>query len=166
MYNCISQTDCLLFFSRCFFMKSKTQFMVVDSAVLPEVFGKVLEVKKLVAHKAEKSCASACKHVGISRSAYYKYKDSVFIYEDVLTRSIVNIYLLLKDNPGVLSSVLIYLYGIKANILTVNQSIPIDGVASVNIALKLSDNPGGEVYSLNSLKEIEGVVEVKILSAE
>ena len=61
---------------------------------------------------------------------------------------------------------LIYLYGIKANILTVNQSIPIDGVASVNIALKLSDNPGDEVYSLNSLKEIEGVVEVKILSAE
>ncbi|MBO5384472.1 MAG: ACT domain-containing protein [Ruminococcus sp.] len=147
-------------------MKSKTQFIVVDSAVLPEVFGKVLEVKKLVAHKAEKSCASACKSVGISRSAYYKYKDSVFIYEDVLTHSIVNIYVLLKDNPGVLSSVLIYLHSLRANILTVNQSIPIDGVASVNITLKLSDNMSEDFYSLNSLKEIEGVVEVKILSAE
>ena len=147
-------------------MNSKPQLIVVDSSVLPEVFSKVLEVKKLVAHKDEKSCAAACKHVGISRSAYYKYKDSVFIYEDTLTQSVVNIYVLLKDNPGVLSSVLIYLHSKKANILTVNQSIPIDGVASVNISLKLSDNSGEEIFSLNSLKDIEGVVEVKILSAE
>lgn len=153
-------------------MKNNPQLIVVDATVLPEVFGKVLEVKKLMAHKEEKSCASACKRIGISRSAYYKYKDSVFPYEEMLTQSIVNLYVLLKDKPGVLSSVLVYLHELKANILTVNQSIPVDGVAAVNISLKLSgeSKDTGEskdkIYSLNSLQEIEGVVEVKMLSAE
>ena len=113
-------------------MKNNPQLIVVDATVLPEVFGKVLEVKKLMAHKEEKSCASACKRIGISRSAYYKYKDSVFPYEEMLTQSIVNLYVLLKDKPGVLSSVLVYLHELNANILTVNRSIPVDGVAAVN----------------------------------
>ena len=147
-------------------MKNNPQLIVVDATVLPEVFGKVLEVKKLMAHKEEKSCASACKRIGISRSAYYKYKDSVFPYEEMLTQSIVNLYVLLKDKPGVLSSGLVYLHELKANILTVNQSIPVDGVAAVNISLKLSGESKDKIYSLNSLQEIEGVVEVKMLSAE
>ena len=93
-------------------------------------------------------------------------RDSVFPYEEMLTQSIVNLYVLLKDKPGVLSSVLVYLHELKANILTVNQSIPVDGVAAVNISLKLSGESKDKIYSLNSLQEIEGVVEVKMLSAE
>ena len=119
-----------------------------------------------MAQKGEKSFASACKRIGISRSAYYKYKDCVFSYEELFTRKIVNIYLLLSDRPGVLSSVLVYLHSLKANILTVNQSIPVDGAAAVNISLRLTENSENELSDLNSISMLDGVSEVKILSAE
>lgn len=147
-------------------MREKSQLIVADAKVLPDVFSKVLEVKKLMAQKGEKSFASACKRIGISRSAYYKYKDCVFSYEELFTRRIVNIYLLLNDRPGVLSSVLVYLHSIKANILTVNQSIPVDGAAAVNISLRLTDNSENELSALNTISSLDGVSEVKILSAE
>lgn len=147
-------------------MESKSQLVVVDSKVLPEVFSKVLEVKKLMAQKGEKSFASACKRIGISRSAYYKYKDCVFPYEELFTRRIVNLYLLLSDSPGVLSSALVFLHSLNANILTVNQSIPVDGAAAVNISLRLTNESDEELASLSSITELNGVLEVKILSAE
>ena len=144
----------------------RAQFIVVNTSVLPEIFEKVLEVKKLVADHSEKSFASACKRIGISRSAYYKYKDSVFSYEELFTRKIVNIYLLLSDSPGVLSCVLVFLHSLNANILTVNQSIPVDGAATVNISLRLTGETDEELASLNSISKLDGVLEVKVLSAE
>ena len=147
-------------------MKKNSQLIVADAQILPDVFSKVLEVKKLMAQRGEKSFASACKRVGISRSAYYKYKDCVFSYEDLFTRRIVNMHLLLNDQPGVLSSVLIFLHSCGANVLTVNQSIPVDGAAAVNISLRLSEESENELVSLNSIKELDGVLEVKIFSAE
>lgn len=147
-------------------MDKKSQLIVVDAMILPDVFTKVLDVKKLMAQKGEKSFASACKRVGISRSAYYKYKDSVFSYEELFNRRIVNLYLLLSDSPGVLSSVLVFLHGLDANILTVNQSIPVDGAAAVNISLRLADASPDELIFLNSITELDGVLEAKVLSAE
>ncbi len=147
-------------------MEHHTQLIVVDASVLPDVIGKVLEVKKLLAGKEEKSSAAACKRVGISRSAYYKYKDCVFSYEDKLTQRIINLHTELRDEAGVLSSVLSALYALDANVLTVNQSIPIDGVAGVTFSVRLN----GEVQSPNELQNrlgrIQGVVSVKILSGE
>ncbi|MBR6580425.1 MAG: ACT domain-containing protein [Ruminococcus sp.] len=147
-------------------MEQISQLIVVDAQILPDVFTKVLEVKKLMARKDEKSFASACKRIGISRSAYYKYKDSVFSYDELFNRKIVNLYLLLNDEPGVLSSVLIFLNSINANILTVNQSIPVDGAAAVNISIRLTSEIHEELKSLNSISDLEGVLEVKVLSAE
>lgn len=147
-------------------MEQKSQLIVVDAQILPDVFTKVLEVKKLMARKDEKSFASACKRIGISRSAYYKYKDSVFSYDELFNKKIVNLYLLLNDSPGVLSSVLVFLNGLHANIMTVNQSIPVDGAAAVNISLRLKAETHEELKSLNSISDLEGVLEVKILSAE
>ena len=147
-------------------MEHRSQLIVVDASVLPDVIGKVLEVKKLLAFREEKSSAAACKRVGISRSAYYKYKDFVFSYEELFNRKIVNLYLLLSDSPGVLSSVLVFLHDLNANILTVNQSIPVDGAAAVNISLRLSDDSEEELVLLNSITNLGGVLEVKILSAE
>ena len=147
-------------------MNDNKQLIVVDVSVLPDVFPKVIEVKKLMAQKGEKSLASACKRIGISRSAYYKYKDCVFPYEELFTRRIVNLYLLLNDSPGVLSSVLAFLHDLNANILTVNQGIPIDGAAAVNISLRLTGGSDDELNALNSIKNLDGVLEVKLLSAE
>ena len=147
-------------------MEHRSQLIVVDASVLPDVISKVLEVKRLLAFREEKSSAAACKRVGISRSAYYKYKDSVFSYEELFNRRIVNLYLLLSDSPGVLSSVLVFLHGLDANILTVNQSIPVDGAATVNISLRMADASPDEILSLNSITELDGVLEAKVLSAE
>ena len=147
-------------------MEKRSQLIVVDAMILPDVFTKVLEVKKLMAQKGEKSFASACKRVGISRSAYYKYKDSVFSYEELFNRRIVNLYLLLSDSPGVLSSVLVFLHGLDANILTVTQSILVDGAATVNISLRMADASPDELTALNSITELDGVLEAKVLSAE
>lgn len=147
-------------------MEKKSQLIVVDAQILPDVFTKVLDVKKLMAQKGEKSFASACKRIGISRSAYYKYKDYIFSYEELFTRRIVNMYLLLSDSPGVLSSALAFLHELNANILTVNQSIPVDGAAAVNISLRLTGESEEEMLRLNSITELNGVLEVKILSAE
>ena len=147
-------------------MEKRSQLIVVDAMILPDVFTKVLEVKKLMAQKGEKSFASACKRVGISRSAYYKYKDSVFSYEELFNRRIVNLYLLLSDSPGVLSSVLVFLHELSANILTVNQSIPVDGAAAVNISLRMTGESPDEITALNSITELDGVLEAKVLSAE
>ena len=74
-------------------MEDKSQLIVVDANILPDVFTKVLEVKKLMARKDEKSFASACKRIGISRSAYYKYKDSVFSYDELFNRKILGKWL-------------------------------------------------------------------------
>lgn len=143
-----------------------SKFIIVSSSVLPEVISKVLEVKKLLANREEKSSAAACKRIGISRSAYYKYKDSVFSYEEKLTQKIINICAVLKDEPGVLSSVLTALHSINANILTLNQNIPVDSVANVTISLRVHD----DIYEMNSIKSIisnvNGVVDVKIISGE
>ncbi|MBR1554009.1 MAG: ACT domain-containing protein [Oscillospiraceae bacterium] len=142
------------------------QLIVVDASVLPDVINKVLEVKKLLANKEEKSSAAACKRVGISRSAYYKYKDCVFSYEDKLTRRIMNLQAVLRDEAGVLSSVLSALYDLDANILTVNQNIPIDGVAAVTFSIRLGNGLHSPVSLQEHLMQVDGVVDVKILSGE
>ena len=145
----------------------RTRYIVVDTAVLPEIFGKVLEVKKLVADKTERSFSSACKRMGISRSAFYKYRDCVFAYDDKMTQQIVNFSVTLRDQAGVLSNVLTTLYGMHANILTVNQNIPVDGVALVSLSLKM----GGEgavnpITITQAISQLQGVVEVRLLSGE
>lgn len=147
-------------------MEQRTQLIVVDASVLPEVISKVLEVKKLLAGREEKSSAAACKRVGISRSAYYKYKNCVYSYEDKITQRIINLQAVLRDEAGVLSNVLAALYDVDANILTVNQNIPIDGVASVTFSVRLN----GDVQSPSQLdavlRKVQGVVDVRILSGE
>ena len=147
-------------------MDNKSQLIVVDSAVLPEVILKVLEVKKLLANKEEKSSASACKRVGVSRSAYYKYRSCVFSYEEKIMQRIITLYMILKDEPGVLSSVLVSLHNLNSNILTVNQSIPIDGVATVTISLRLNESFDEAIVMKSIIAGLKGVVEVHLLSGE
>lgn len=145
---------------------NKSHLIVVDSSVLPEVILKVLQVKKIMANKEAKSSAAACKLVGVSRSAYYKYRDCVYSYEEKLMQKIITLYMLLKDEPGVLSSVLVSLHNLSANILTVNQSIPIDDVATVTISLRLNESFEEAVAMKSIISELRGVVDIQLLSGE
>jgi chorismate mutase len=145
---------------------NKSHLIVVDSSVLPEVIIKVLQVKKMLANKEAKSSAAACKEIGVSRSAYYKYRDCVFSYDEKLMQKIITLHMLLKDEPGVLSSVLVSLHSLNANILTVNQSIPIDAVATVTISLRLNESFEEAVTMKSIIAELQGVVDIQLLSGE
>lgn len=145
---------------------SSGKLVVVNSSVLPEIILKVLEAKRIKARGDVKSSADACRKIGISRSAYYKYKDFVFAYEEKLTNKIVSLYLVLKDEKGALSSILTNLYEMGANILTVNQNIPIDSVATVTISVKLESDTLNTNNIKSRLSELGCVVDVKIISGE
>ena len=147
-------------------MQDIRQLVVVDSKVLPEVYMKVLEAKRMIARGDAKSSVEACKSVGISRSAYYKYRDCVFLYEEKLTHKIISLYAVLKDEPGVLSSILSRIYELGSNILTVNQNIPIDSVATVTISFRFDSDSIGIKMLKTKLSEINGVVDIKIISGE
>jgi len=138
----------------------------VDTAVLPEIFGKVLEVKRAVAEQPERSLSSACKQMGISRSAFYKYWNSVFAYDEKLTQRVVNFSVTLQHQEGVLLNLLMSLYSMHANILTVTQNILVDGVAMVSLSLKMSGESANPKELTRAMREVSGVVEVRLLSGE
>lgn len=98
---------------------------------------------------------------GISRSAFYKYKDSVFLYDERMNENIVSFCLTLEDRPGVLSNMLTELYRIGANVITVNQNIPVDGVAIVSISIRTNDATRSRSEVLTMLEKLEGVVDAK-----
>ncbi len=139
------------------------KYAVISCEVLPEVFLKVMEVKRLLATGEEKSSASACKRAEISRSAYYKYRDSVFTYEEKMQDRIVSLHAVLKDTPGVLSAVLACLHRCGANIVSLNQNAAVDGAAAATVTVRLS----GALTDGNTLNEevghIPGVVETRLI---
>jgi chorismate mutase len=139
----------------------ETQLLLVDSSIVPSVFLKVLKAKRLLSKGVVKSSSDACKAVGISRSAFYKYKDGIFSYEDQSASKTVTLYLRLSDEPGILSSVLSALYQFQANILTVNQNIPIDGVADVTVTIRIDAQQTDGKLLLECLKKMNGVIECK-----
>lgn len=146
-------------------MESIPKYLLVQTDALPEVFYKVVLAKKLLSQGKVKNASEAAKAAGISRSAFYKYKDSVYLYDGGLTDSIVTFYTMLTDEPGILALVMQELYQANANILTVNQNIPIDGVASVTISAQLQRAKFREEEIIAQLRGIQGVVDVKTVSA-
>ena len=138
--------------------------IIVDAELLPEVLLKVIEAKRMLSQGKAKNSSEAARLAGISRSAFYKYKDGVSIYGDDRRNKIVTYYLTLMDNPGVLSTVLSLLSKHGANVLTINQNIPLDGAAPVTISF----TTGGLHTDGHSLREairsIEGVINCRSLS--
>lgn len=139
-------------------------YLLVDASVLPEVFLRVVEAKQLLALGKAKNLSEAAELTGISRSTFYKYKDNVFTYEAAMARDIATVSIELEHRAGILSAVLAALSECGANILTINQNIPVDGVAPVSISMRTDDgseHPEGIVMRLRALS---GVVNVRLLS--
>lgn len=137
------------------------QLVLVEKDVLPEVFDKVLLAKSYISQDIAKNSTEACKLADISRSAFYKYKDSVFFYEDRDKGRLVTYYLRLSDQTGVLSKVLQTLSSFNSNILTVNQNIPVDRVAVVTISFRIDEQITNTDLLLEQIKQIIGVVKAK-----
>lgn len=146
--------------------RSNEELVVVSSQVLPEIILKVLEAKRMKARGDAKNSTEACRAVGISRSAYYKYKDSVFTYAEKLTNKIISMYFVLHDEKGVLSAIISKLYEYNVNILTVNQNIPVDSVAAVTVSFRFEGAQMNTSVIQEELSKLSGVVSVKIISGE
>ena len=137
------------------------QYLLVKSEALPPVFKNVLFVKEMLARGEAANISDAIKKAGISRSAYYKYRDCVFSYNGENDESTLSLNIVLSDNAGKLSNLTAFLYEVGANILTVNQSLPVDGTAAVSIMFK-TDNITVELSKLpEMIKKIDGVISVK-----
>jgi len=138
--------------------------LLVDEEVVPEIFKKVLVAKKYIATGKAKNSTEAVKLTGISRSAFYKYKDKVMEYSSQISNNIITFYIAMEDIPGVLSNTINNLYEYGANILTINQNIPSDGVATVTISIRMTDVTLEEQPLMEKIKQIKGIVKVSKVS--
>ena len=145
-------------------MSKTTKFYIVAADALPEIFIKVAEAKRLLETGEETTVNRAAQAVGISRSAYYKYKDAVRPFNDMLHGRIVTFQTMLKDEPGILSGLLNVFAGTGVNILTINQNIPVNGCAVVTITAETSALQRSLEDMLNAAAGSPGVLKCEILA--
>ncbi|AKL97168.1 putative protein UPF0735 [Clostridium aceticum] len=141
-------------------------YYIVKAEVLPEVFIKTMEVKNLLKKGKVTTIFEAVEKVGMSRSAYYKYKDAIFPLYEMNTSRMITMALILEHSPGVLSEVLNEIADAQASILTINQNIPVHGVANVTISLELKNMMIQVDKLIQILESMEGVNKVTILAKE
>ena len=132
--------------------------------MLPEIYIKVAKAKELIETGEASTVAEAASAVGISRSAFYKYKDSITPFQDLKRGRIITFHITLRDKMGVLSSVLAVFANTGANILTINQSIPINGTALVTISAETTGMLISSEKLLNSLHDTGGVKKVEVIA--
>ncbi len=135
----------------------KMKYYLVSSSILPSVYTKVIEAKNYLASGEAKSASQAAKMAGISRSAYYKYKDAIFEYSTDSNDETATINAKLRDNAGVLSAVMNELYKAGANVLSVSQSVPVHCVADVSVTVRVTEMTVSVKDLLESIKNIKGV---------
>ena len=142
----------------------KKKYYLVSAEALPEVFIKVSEAKRMLQVGEADTVGEAARLVGISRSAFYKYKDAVQPFQNMRAGHIITFYALLKDIPGVLSNYLSIFAGSGANILTINQTIPTNGCAGVTISAETSDMVDGLEELMSRAAAAQGVLKFEILA--
>lgn len=147
-------------------MADSTEYYVVKQRALPEVLLKVVEAKKLVESKHAMSVQDAVDTVGISRSSFYKYKDDIFKFHDNTQGTTLTLTFDMDDEPGALSDVLKVIAECGANILTIHQSIPINGVAALSISIQVLSTTRNVSEMLACMEQQEAVHHVKVLARE
>jgi len=147
-------------------MDNNSDFYIVDRRALPDIFIKVMAVKQLMATSSDISVQEAVTKVGISRSAFYKYRDCIFpLGEDKRGHTVIFAFDL-YDRPGLLSTVLDIIAGEDVNILTINQTIPINGIANVTVSVEVSRIRNDIGVLINKLKLTDGLLSIKIIARE
>lgn len=144
----------------------KTGYYIVDEEILPDIFKKVVEAKILLKRGKVKTIKEAVNRAGLSRSAFYKYKDHIQPLFDTKMIKIITIALLLQHTPGILSKVLTTIAKANGNILTINQNIPIHNQANVTISIETTGLSTSINDLINELAEMEGVEKIEIIAEE
>ena len=147
-------------------MSEKTSFFVLKEKAVPEVLLKVVEAKRLLDSGKMTSVQDATEAVGISRSSFYKYKDDIFPFHENEKGKAVTMVIQLDDEPGILSLVLKTIADFHANVLTIHQSIPVNGIASLSLSIDVFPATGDVEVMKDSIESIQGIHYAKILARE
>lgn len=147
-------------------MKDKGKYFVLKERAVPDVLLRVVEAKRLLDSGRITSVQEATERVGISRSSFYKYKDDIFPFHETAKGRTITMVIQLDDEPGLLSVVLRTVAEFHANILTIHQSIPINGIASLTLSVDILPETGDMAEMMAHIEEQPGVHYVKILGRE
>ena len=145
-------------------MAVNSKFYIVEASALPEVFLKVAETKQLLSSGECQTVGEATRRMGISRSAFYKYRDAIAPFQNLMAGRILTFHFILRDVTGLLSSILSIFAQFGANILTINQTIPTNGCASVTISAETNAVERGAEELLRTLARMDGVLKAEILA--
>lgn len=144
----------------------KNEYFIVDREALPEVYGQVVEAKRILASGKAATVQEAVDIVGISRSSFYKYKDTIEPFTDMVRKKTVTIAAKLEDIPGVLPRFLSVLEEAGVNILTIHQAIPINGLADVSLSMEVLEEAWHIDEIIAALRNVRGVNAIQILARE
>ena len=147
-------------------MGETTKYFVVKQKAIPEVLLKVVEAKRLLESEKVLTIQEAVDAVGISRSSFYKYKDDIFPFHDNSQGTTITLTFQMDDEPGILSDALKIIAEYRANILTIHQSIPINGIASLTLSIQVLQTTGDISRMIEQLEGQTSVHHVKILAKE
>lgn len=147
-------------------MSEKTTYFVLKEKAVPEVLRKVVEAKRLIESGRCISVQEATDRVGISRSSFYKYKEDIFPFHDNVKGKTITMVIQLEDEPGILSEILQTVARYHANILTIHQSIPVNGIASLTLSVDVLPETGDVATMVDEIESVEGIHYLKILARE
>lgn len=147
-------------------MADNTKYYVLREKAVPEVLLKVVEANRLLDSGKIESVQDATEAVGISRSSYYKYKDDIFLYHEEKKGKTVNMVIQMNDEPGLLSTVLKLIADAKANILTIHQSVPVNGIATLTLSADIYPETDDVDEIAKQIESVNGIHYVKILARE
>ena len=147
-------------------MGDKSKYFLVKQKAVPEVLLKVVEAKRLLESERAITVQEATEKVGISRSSFYKYKDDILPFYDNAKGKTITLVIQMDDEQGLLSDLLHVVAVYKANILTIHQSIPVGGVATLTLSVEVRENMGNVSTMVEELEAVSGVHYVKILARE
>ena len=145
-------------------MATKPKYYIVEASALPEVFLKVAEAKRLLSTGEASTVNEATRMTGISRSAFYKYRDAVLPFQNMMTGRIITLQLLLHDQVGLLSELLDVFADTNVNILTINSIVPTNGTAVVTISADTMDINTTLEEMLHMLRTFKGVLKAEVLA--
>lgn len=144
----------------------KTKYFVVKKKALPEVLIKVVEAKRLLASERGLTIQEATDQIGISRSSFYKYKDDIFLFHENEKGQTITLVVQMDDTPGLLAEILRDVAEYGANILTIHQSIPLNGVATLTLSVEILSTTGNISDMVAEIEENQGVHYLKIVDRE
>ena len=148
------------------FMEDKSKYFVVKQRAVPEVLLKVVEAKKLLETVRAITVQETADRVGISRSSFYKYKDDIFPFYDNTKGKTITLVVQMDDKQGLLSDLLHVVAVYRANILTIHQSIPVNGVATLTLSVEVREDTENVSSMIDELEVLDGIHYVKILARE